>query len=133
MDNTFKFLFGNKLLYETKNDLTIYGPGIIYFEIVTKIGNCKVFMTATPLNAFSMKAVFHILSPSYIGWFAKFNFWAIYVNAERDRRIWNWKQYKMNPLLTKEEKVIKLFKNWYSGFYSESSKTFEMARQDLSW
>lgn len=48
--------------------------------------------------------------------------------------IWDNKQFIRNPLLAKEEKQIKLYRNWYGQFYSENSKTFASASSDqMDW
>ncbi len=46
------------------------------------------------------------------------------IMVERDIMIWNSKEFLRNPILLKEDKKIKLFRNWHSQFYSENSKSF---------
>jgi len=52
------------------------------------------------------------------------------LQIERDIRIWNRKMYISRPILTKEDKMIKAFRRWYSQFYSESSPRHYFARSD---
>jgi cholesterol 7-dehydrogenase len=123
----------NKVVYEAQIDITIFGPSLLFFDMNTKIGNFKFVMTMTPINPFSFKFIAHIHSSYFNGWFAKFSAWGIMINLMRDKIIWDWKQQKSNPLFTKEDKEVKIFKGWYSQFYSQNSKTYDEARSDLNW
>lgn len=38
-----------------------------------------------------------------------------------------------SPFLVKEDRTIKLYRNWYSQFYSQNSKTFVEAKETLEW
>jgi cholesterol 7-dehydrogenase len=51
----------------------------------------------------------------------------------RDVMIWNNKQFINNPLLPKEDKQIKMFRNWFGQFYTENSKTFASVSENLEW
>lgn len=52
---------------------------------------------------------------------------------ERDVNVWNHKKFAHNPCLAKEDRCIKLFRQWYSQFYSENSKTYQQAKESLEW
>jgi cholesterol 7-desaturase len=51
----------------------------------------------------------------------------------RDVAIWNNKKFVHNPILPKEDKMIKLFRAWYGQFYSQNSKQFSEAYDNLEW
>jgi cholesterol 7-dehydrogenase len=55
------------------------------------------------------------------------------LQVERDIMVWNSKKFVHNPILPKENKQIKLYRNWYSQFYSENSKSFLAVKNDLTW
>jgi cholesterol 7-dehydrogenase len=124
---------GSKVLCEVQHTLKVYGPGIQFFAIKTAIGNCAFLITITAINPYTSKIIVHILSPFYMGWFAKFSAWSFLMNIVRDKRIWDWKKSLDNPILLKEEKGIKMFRDWFSQFYTENSKTQEDAKNDLAW
>lgn len=52
---------------------------------------------------------------------------------ERDIMVWNHKCYVDNPCLVKEDKMIKAYRTWYSQFYSQNSKSFSAAKDNLEW
>lgn len=47
--------------------------------------------------------------------------------------MWNHKVFRRQPHLVKEETSIKLFRNWYSQFYSENSRTFSETYENFDW
>lgn len=47
--------------------------------------------------------------------------------------MWNHKAFRKHPQLVKEDSAIKLFRSWYLQFYSENSKTFSEASENLDW
>lgn len=47
--------------------------------------------------------------------------------------MWNHKIFRKQPQLVKEEMSIKLFRAWYSQFYSENSRLFSEAYENLAW
>lgn len=47
--------------------------------------------------------------------------------------VWNSKVYVDSPILVKEDRLIKSYRQWYSQFYSENSEQFSFAREDISW
>lgn len=52
---------------------------------------------------------------------------------ERDMMVWNNKRYVDNPILLKEDRMIKAYRNWFAQFYSENSRSYEEAKQTLEW
>ena len=48
--------------------------------------------------------------------------------VERDIAVWNHKSWVDQPLFaTKEDRIIKKFRQWYEQFYSDKSLTFREA------
>lgn len=47
--------------------------------------------------------------------------------------VWNHKQFADKPLLMKEDRLIKSYRNWYGQFYSDNSTSFTMAKESLEW
>lgn len=47
--------------------------------------------------------------------------------------IWNHKRYVDSPILMKEDRMIKAYRNWFGQFYSENSKSYVEAKQSLEW
>ena len=66
---------------------------------------------------------------------AKFTLWGESTLVERDITIWNNKTYKRKPILaTREDRLLKQHRQWYSQFYSKSSKTYAQASNNiLDW
>jgi cholesterol 7-dehydrogenase len=89
--------------------------------------------TVTPVEPLVLKLVQYFYAPRYMSGIAKLFIIAQSVQVERDIMVWNSKEYLHNPILPKEDKQIKLFRNWYSQFYSENSKSFLAAKNDLTW
>lgn len=56
-----------------------------------------------------------------------------HLQFERDMMIWNHKQFIDNPLLIKEDRLIKSYRKWYSQFYSENSTSYTAAKDNLDW
>ena len=56
---------------------------------------------------------------------AKFMLWGESTLVERDITIWNNKMYASKPVFaTKEDRLLKQHRQWYSQFYSENSKKY---------
>lgn len=48
--------------------------------------------------------------------------------------VWNHQQYLDTPILLKEEKSIRAFRNWFSQFYSPNSKSIAQLRDErMDW
>lgn len=109
------------------------GPGYVILYLESSFGPMVVLQTLTPVEPFVQKLCHYFYGPRYLAWFVKFTVIGETINVARDVMIWNNKKFSSNPLLPKEDKLIKQFRIWYSQFYSENSKTFDMATADLSW
>lgn len=51
------------------------------------------------------------------------------VNVARDVMVWNSKTFIRSPLLPKEDKQIKMYRNWFS----QNSKSYQDIKNDLNW
>jgi cholesterol 7-dehydrogenase len=123
---SFKFL-------SIEADIRQVGPAVVILYMNSLFGRMAIIQTITPIEPLVQKMCHYFYAPWYLAWYAKFVFWGETVNVGRDVMIWNSKQFVKNPLLPKEEKQIKLFRNWYSQFYSENSKSFQDAHQTMEW
>lgn len=103
-------------------------------ELKTFFGSVKILQTLTPLEPLVQRLSHNFYGSPLLGWYMKFMIWAETVNVARDVMIWNSKQFLRNPMLAKEEKPIKMYRNWFNQFYSENSKTFASTyNNDLEW
>ena len=118
---------------EVKADIAQIGPGCVILYLKSSFGRIVIIQTLTPVEPLKQKLCHYFYGPRHLAWFIKFTIIAESINVARDIMIWNRKQFISNPVLPKEDKLIKRYRTWFSQFYSENSKTFEMARNDLSW
>lgn len=109
------------------------GPGYVILYLESSFGPMVVLQTLTPVEPLIQKLCHYFYGPRHLAWFIKFTLVGESINVARDVMIWNNKQFSSNPLLPKEDKLIKQFRIWFSQFYSENSKSFDMATSDLSW
>lgn len=109
------------------------GPGYVILYLESSFGPMVVLQTLTPVEPLLQKLSHYFYGPRHLAWFIKFTLVGETINVGRDVMIWNHKKYSSNPLLPKEDKLVKQFRVWYSQFYSENSMSFEMATSDLSW
>lgn len=110
------------------------GPGYVVLTLKSYFGRLVILQTCTPLEPMVQKLSHYFYGPRYLAWFIKFAIIGESVQVARDILVWNHKQFKNNPVLVKEDKYIKLYRNWFSQFYSANSKTYSEVRQeDLSW
>ncbi|XP_035779182.1 cholesterol 7-desaturase-like [Anopheles albimanus] len=111
------------------------GPGYVQLMMNTGMGPFVVLQTVTPVEPLVQKVIHRFYAPRNL-WnaiFQKFAIWAESVMFERDMMVWNHKQFIENPLLIKEDRLIKAYRKWYSQFYSENSVSFTMAKEKLDW
>lgn len=109
------------------------GPGYVILFLESSFGPMVILQTLTPVEPLVQKLCHYFYGPRRLAWFIKFTLVAESINVARDVMIWNYKQFSSNPLLPKEDKLIKQFRIWFSQFYSDNSKSFDMATSDLSW
>jgi len=109
------------------------GPGYVLLDIRSSFGDSIILQTVTPLEPLVQKMAHYIYGPWYSGWFCKLILIGETINVARDIMIWNHKKFVSNPLLPKEDKQIKLFRNWFAQFYSNNSKSYADTTSDLSW
>lgn len=97
-------------------------------------GRVKVLQTLTPIKPLVQQLSHYFFGSKFLGFFVKFLIWGETINVARDAMIWNKKEFVHNPILAKEDKQIKLFRNWFGQFYSKNSKTFASACENhLEW
>lgn len=97
-----------------------------------------------PVEPLVQRVIHRFYLPKGLALFSKFTIWgeSVMVNIgcgflvnvsfneiiseqfERDMMIWNNKRYIDTPCLLKEDRAIKAFRNWFSQFYSQNSKSF---------
>uniref|UniRef100_A0A182W4V2 cholesterol 7-desaturase n=1 Tax=Anopheles minimus TaxID=112268 RepID=A0A182W4V2_9DIPT len=136
MDLVHSFRIFNK--FEVgKIDVRAYqiGPGYVQLMMNTSMGPFVVLQTVTPIEPLVQKVIHRFYAPRNI-WNAIFQKFAILAESimfERDMMVWNHKQFIDNPLLIKEDRLIKSYRKWYSQFYSENSVSFTMAKEKLDW
>ncbi|KAL7052618.1 hypothetical protein ACKWTF_004938 [Chironomus riparius] len=120
-------------LIEIDADIDQIGPGYVTLVLKLIFGKIIILQTLTPLEPLVQNLSHYFYAPWYLGWLAKFIMYGETINVARDVMIWNSKEFVRNPLLPKEEKPLKMFRSWYSQFYSENSKTFAQAHETLEW
>lgn len=96
-------------------------------------GKLVFLQTLTPIEPFVQKYSVYFYAPRYLALLVKFGLFSEVINIARDAHVWNSKTRLKNPLLVKEEKLIKTFRNWYTQFYSPNSKNFADVYQGLEW
>jgi cholesterol 7-dehydrogenase len=101
------------------------GPGIVFFEL--KSINIKMIQTLTPVEPLVQKLSHYLFCPLSLGWALKLGILTFSVQVGRDVMIWNNKKFLREPIIVKEEKSIKIYRNWFKQFYTENSKPFEDA------
>lgn len=113
---------------------TQIGPGVVFLEISSIFGSVQLIQTVTPIEPLVQKVSHHIYCSRFHSWYAKIIIWSLIVNFARDALIFNNKMFKNNPKLVREEHQVKLFRKWFSQFYSKNSKTLaEAFNNDLEW
>jgi cholesterol 7-dehydrogenase len=123
---TYKFL-------KIDADVTQVGPGYVVLKLKTFFGDMTILQTVTPVEPLKQRLLHYFYGPRWLGIFMKFSIYGETVNVARDAMVWDYKTFVRNPILPKEEKQIKLYRNWFSQFYSENSKSYQDAQNDLSW
>lgn len=118
---------------EINADIIQAGPGFVVLDLKLFLGRIVIVQTLTPLEPLVQSLSHDFYAPWYLGWLAKFVMLGETINVARDVMIWNSKQFIRNPLLAKEEKPLKMYRNWFSQFYSENSKSFSYAQETLEW
>lgn len=109
------------------------GPGYVIMMLESSFGKLAILQSVTPLEPLLQKMTHFFYGPRYLAWFIKFTMIAETINVSRDIMIWNHKKFINSPLLPKEDKLIKQFRGWFNQFYTENSKSYAEANNDLSW
>ncbi|GFS09566.1 chlorophyllide a oxygenase [Elysia marginata] len=101
------------------------GPGIVYLYFESVLGPGVYLQHVTPMGPLHQKVTHNIYVNTYIvPPVAKFYMLGEALMVERDIMIWNNKQYVRRPLYvaSKEDKLVKKHREWYSQFYSKLDK-----------
>ncbi|XP_037944865.1 cholesterol 7-desaturase isoform X2 [Teleopsis dalmanni] len=110
------------------------GPSYVQLHLKSKtFGNIEILQTVTPIEPLVQKVVHRFYARRKIAPIMKLFVCAESIMFERDMVMWNHKIFRNKPHLVKEDSSIKAFRNWYSQFYSENSKTFIDVRNNLGW
>lgn len=109
------------------------GPAYVQLHMKSIFGRFVAVQTVTPIEPLVQKVVHRFYGPRLISPFMKFIVIAESIMVERDINMWNHKTYRNKPHLVKEDHTIKSFRNWYSQFYSDNSKSFAHAQENLDW
>jgi len=107
------------------------GPSLVHLHVTVPGFGWKMVMlqyiqTVAPMT----QKLVHVLYTEPGCWTIVAKIWLLCESwlVERDIAVWNHKSYLDQPLFaTKEDRIIKRFRNWYSQFYSPSSLTFKEA------
>ncbi|XP_065354900.1 cholesterol 7-desaturase nvd [Calliphora vicina] len=110
------------------------GPSYVQLHMKSpSMGRIEVLQTVTPIEPMLQKVVHRFYAPRILGPFMKFVVLGESIMFERDMSMWNHKIFRKQPQLVKEEMSVKLFRNWYSQFYSENSRLFSEAYENIDW
>ena len=105
------------------------GPGLVYLHFETMLGRSVMIQYVTPLAPMLQKIVHVFYTQPYMPPpLAKFMLIGESILVERDIKVWNSKTYADQPVLVKEDQLIKKHRMWYSQFYSENSPTLQDIR-----
>eukprot|EP00698_Gefionella_okellyi_P013036 TRINITY_DN3540_c0_g1_i2.p3 TRINITY_DN3540_c0_g1~~TRINITY_DN3540_c0_g1_i2.p3 ORF type:complete len:157 (+),score=23.46 TRINITY_DN3540_c0_g1_i2:805-1275(+) len=100
------------------------GPGMVYLRFRLPFGYVTVFQSVTPISPTQCVVTHSVYTPKWSPRFqARVLLAGLVRQFERDIWIWNNKKYQRQPVLAREDALIKSFRRWYSQFYSENSKT----------
>ncbi|XP_023169551.2 cholesterol 7-desaturase [Drosophila hydei] len=104
------------------------GPAYVHLTLHSPtFGSFQIFQTVTPVEPLLQKVVHRFYAPRSMAPFIKFLIFGETVMFERDMKIWNHKTYRSSPLLVSEESSLKKFRKWYAQFYTDNSKSFQLA------
>ncbi|TMW46290.1 hypothetical protein DOY81_008628, partial [Sarcophaga bullata] len=110
------------------------GPSYVQLHMKSpSLGRIEVLQTVTPIEPMLQKVVHRFYAKRILAPFMKFAVFGESIMFERDISIWNHKMFRKQPQLVKEESSIKLFRNWYSQFYSENSRPFSETYEKFGW
>jgi len=119
-------LFGKFFtLPATTVTFTQTGPGLLYIVFNMGFGRIIIFGTVTPLEPLCQKTLAAVYTDSpLLKLLAGGLILSVQANQyKRDVTIWNRKTHLKNPILVKEERALKQFRQWFSQFYSKNSQT----------
>ncbi|KAM7359864.1 cholesterol 7-desaturase nvd isoform 2-T3 [Cochliomyia hominivorax] len=110
------------------------GPSYVQLHMKSpSMGRIEVLQTVTPIEPMLQKVVHRFYAPRLLAPFMKFAVFGESIMFERDVSMWNHKIFRKQPQLLKEEVSVKLFRSWYSQFYSNNSRSFSEAYENFEW
>ncbi|CAL8121666.1 unnamed protein product [Orchesella dallaii] len=119
-------LFNKFPFFHIQVDVRQIGPGIVLMKFETIFGRGILIQNVTPLEPLLQRVTHRFYSaPTFIHPLGLLILHGEATQISRDIRIWNRKTFINRPILTKEDKLIKSFRRWYSQFYSENSPKFQ--------
>lgn len=109
------------------------GPGYVQLFLNSSFGEFVILQTVVPVEPMVQKVIHRFYMPRGMSFFAKFTIWAESIMFERDMMVWNHKRFVDNPVLLKEDRLIKAYRNWFAQFYSANSRSFADSKKSLEW
>lgn len=109
------------------------GPALVFETLTLPLGLGTLYFcsSVTPISPKSLRYTHAMWCSRWMPRLvAKLVLRGLEVQVNRDVPIWNNKQYRVKPPLTKEDgDAIARFREWFSQFYCEHSETFEEAME----
>lgn len=108
------------------------GPAMVHLHFESILGKGVMIQYTVPVEPLMQKVVHEFYTErSWIPPYAKMVLWGESVLFERDVRVWNSKTYADKPLLSSEDRLIKLHRRWYQQFYDDHHiKTVKEAKME---
>ncbi|XP_052855245.1 cholesterol 7-desaturase nvd [Drosophila gunungcola] len=101
------------------------GPSYVCLEINSfTFGKLKIIQVITPIEPLLQKVIHRFYGPRWLAPLMKIFICGESLMFERDINVWNYKVFKRNPILAKEDSSIKQFRLWFSQFYTSNSKSY---------
>ncbi|XP_054714577.1 cholesterol 7-desaturase nvd-like [Uloborus diversus] len=111
------------------------GPATVFLALESSFGRGMLLQNIVPEGPLCQRIIHRLYTePKFRAAPAAFLVWSEAVMLERDIAIWNSKKFLKNPVLVREDKLIKKFRRWYAQFYSPNSPTLQDVRdKGLDW
>lgn len=128
------FLGRRLSLLDIKVEAHQVGCSMVYLVWTSKFGSGVLCQSLIPAQPLRQRIIHTVWTSNYVvGLFARLFLYGEDVQVRRDIDIWNNKKFLKSPVLVKEDKLIKQFRNWYSQFYSDSSYDYVDSVNSLDW
>ncbi|XP_050522723.1 cholesterol 7-desaturase nvd 1 isoform X2 [Daktulosphaira vitifoliae] len=120
-------------IFQLKINANQIGPGLVILKIQNIFGNIILIQTVTPVEPLIQKIVHRVYSPLHQSLFGRAILFYEKTMLERDIRIWNHKSFVEKPLITKQESMIRVYREWYKQYYSCNSRHFSFKKETMTW